>query len=181
MGINIFQGTKRPDREPFVHFCKTITFSIICNILFLADDCVYMKQCLHESQSTVNLLFYFFIHQVYSSSIIDNIEHLNDKETVLIYIYIYIYIYTHTHTHIYIYIHTHTRTHTHTHIPLHSYSATSRKFWLKWTWRLTKAIAEMKSDTEQMMGLDIYIYIYIYYKTVSFTNKVLDIIYNRAI
>ena len=26
-----------------------------------------------------------------------------------------------------------------------------------------------------------YIYIYIYYKTVSFTNKVLDIIYNRAI
>ena len=27
----------------------------------------------------------------------------------------------------------------------------------------------------------IYIYIYIYHKTVSFTNKVLDIIYNRAI
>ena len=27
----------------------------------------------------------------------------------------------------------------------------------------------------------IYMYIYIYHKTVSFTNKVLDIIYNRAI
>ena len=27
----------------------------------------------------------------------------------------------------------------------------------------------------------IYIYKYIYHKTVSFTNKVLDIIYNRAI
>ena len=29
--------------------------------------------------------------------------------------------------------------------------------------------------------IHLYIYLYIYYKTVSFTNKVLDIIYNRAI
>ena len=33
----------------------------------------------------------------------------------------------------------------------------------------------------QFYVIYIYIYIYIYYKTVSFTNKVLDIIYNRAI
>ena len=31
---------------------------------------------------------------------------------------------------------------------------TSRKFQLKYTWRLTKAIAEMKSDTEQTMRLE---------------------------
>ena len=44
-----------------------------------------------------------------------------------------IYIYTHTHTHIYV--------------------ITSRKFQSKQTWRLTKAIAEMKLDTEQTMKL----------------------------
>ena len=31
---------------------------------------------------------------------------------------------------------------------------TSRKFRLKQTWQLTKAIAEMKSDTEQTMKLE---------------------------
>ena len=56
-----------------------------------------------------------------------------------IYIYIYIYIYTYIHT----YIHIYTYTHHYTHV------TTSRKVRLRQMWRLMKAMAEMKPDTEK--------------------------------
>ena len=39
-------------------------------------------------------------------------------------------------------------------IYIHTHVITSTKFRLQQTWRLTKAIAEMKCDTEQTMKLD---------------------------
>ena len=70
----------------------------------------------------------------------------------MLYIYIYIYIcYIYT----YIYIFTPSVVNT---ICIRSFRytqvITSRKFQLKETWKLTKAIAEMKLDTEQMMKLE---------------------------
>ena len=75
------------------------------------------------------------------------------------YIYIYSYILICIHILIHICICTYTYICTHTYIYTHIYTRythviTSTKFRLKQTWRPTKAIAEMKCDTEQTMKLE---------------------------
>ena len=64
----------------------------------------------------------------------------------MLHIYIYIYIYI-------MYIYTLMCTHKHTLIR-YTQVTISSKFQLEKTWRLMKAIAEMKLNTEQMMKLE---------------------------
>ena len=103
---------------------------------------------------------FFFERMCLLKNIYIYIYHIYIHVYIYILIYTNMYIYTHTYMYLYImYICSYMYICTHTYIYTHIYTRythviTSTKFRLKQTWRLTKAIAEMKCDTEQTMKLE---------------------------